>query len=215
MITARLNVDQKSLDNKLEIRYGFSGSVTNRDLLPDQTSTNQQVTTGGSDIFYYPNNVMLPVWPEYNSDGAYFPPSGNPLFILNEFYSNLKENFFQGSVKADYGIVNGLHAGVLGALSEGNNTYDHFAPNVPSANYISNATKSNNNKQDFTGDIHANYQKNFGKQSIDITGVYEYNKFENDGFAVNARGSWLPDPLNNNLGIGNQCTAQWYQFLQK
>ncbi len=200
MITARLNVDQKSLDNKLEIRYGFSGSVTNRDLLPDQTSTNQQVTTGGSDIFYYPNNVMLPVWPEYNSDGTYFLPSGNPLFILTEFYSHLKENFFQGSVKADYGIVNGLHAGVLGALSEGNNTYDHFAPNVPSANYISNATKSNSNKEDFTGDIHTNYQKNFGKQSIDITGVYEYNKFENDGFAVNASGFRLPDPLNNNLG---------------
>ena len=201
MVTARLNIDQKSLDNKLEIRYGLSGTVTNRDLLPDQYSTNQAVG-GGSAIFFYPNNVMLPVWPEYNPDGSYFQPPGNvsPLFFLNEIYSKLKENFFQGSVKADYEIVKGLHAGVLGALSEGNNTFDHFGPAVPSAGYVSSATKSNYNKQDFTGDIHANYQKNFGKQSIDITGVYEYNKFENDGFAVNARGFLVPDLLNNNLG---------------
>jgi TonB-dependent starch-binding outer membrane protein SusC len=199
MVTARLNMDQKSLDGKLDIRYGFSGSVTNRDLLPDQTSTNQQVT-GGAHIFYYPNNIMLPVWPEYNPDGSYFLPPVNPLFILNEFYSKLKENFFQGSVKADYEILKGLHAGVLGALSEGDNTYNFFAPNVPSTTYISNATKSSTNKEDFTGDMHVNYQKNFGKQSIDITGVYEYNKFENDGFAVSANNFLVPGLLNNNLG---------------
>jgi TonB-linked SusC/RagA family outer membrane protein len=196
MVTARLNVDQKSLGDKLEIRYGLSGTVTNRDLLPDQHSTNQQVG-GGSSIF---NNVMLPVWPVHNPDSSYFLPSLNPVFFLNEFYSKLKENFFQGSVKADYEIVKGLHAGVLGALSEGNNTLDQFAPAAPSFGFPSMATKSNYNKEDFTGDIHANYQEKFGKHSIDITGVYEYNKFENDGFAVNARGFLVPDLLNNNLG---------------
>jgi TonB-dependent starch-binding outer membrane protein SusC len=198
MVTARLNLDQKSLDDRLEIRYGFSGSVTNRDLLPDQTSTSQQITNGGSGIFFYPNNIMLPVWPVYNPDGTYFQPYINPLFFLNEFYSNLKENFFQGSVKADYEILKGLRAGVLGALSEGDNTYGSFQPAAPGM--MSMATKSNNNKEDFTGDLHASYQKNFGKQSIDITGVYEYNKFENDGFAVNAGGFLVPDLLNNNLG---------------
>jgi TonB-linked SusC/RagA family outer membrane protein len=199
MLTARLNVDQKSLGDKLDIRYGFSGSVKNRDLLPDQNSTNQQVM-GGSHIFYNANNVMLPVQPEYNPDGTYFQPPGSvsPLFFLNELYSKLKENFFQGSVKADYEIVKGLRTGVLGALSEGDNTYNFFAPAI--AGFSSSATKSNANKEDFTGDIHGNYQKNFGKQSIDITGVYEYNKFENDGFSVNAQGFLIPDLLNNNLG---------------
>ena len=197
MFTARLNMDQKSLDGKLDIRYGVNGSVTNRDLLPDQNSTNQQVN-GGSKIFFYANNIKLPVQPEYNPDGSFFQPYSNPLFFLNQTYSKLKENFFQGSVKADYEIVKGFHAGVLGALSEGENTYDFFEPSSPGM--ISMATKSNTNKQDFTGDIHGNYQKNFGKQSIDITGVYEYNKFENDGFAVNAGGFLIPDLLNNNLG---------------
>jgi TonB-linked SusC/RagA family outer membrane protein len=201
MVTVRLNIDQKTLGDKLDIRYGLSGTVTNRNLLPDQVSTNQAVG-GGSAIFFYPNNIMLPVWPEYKHDGSYFQPPGNvsPLFFLNEFYSKLKESFFQGSFKADYEIVKGLHVGVLGGLSEGENTYNHFNPAIPSLGAISYATKSNNNKEDFTGDIHANYQKSLGKQSIDITGVYEYNKFENDGFAVNARGFLVPDLLNNNLG---------------
>ncbi|HSZ32442.1 MAG TPA: carboxypeptidase-like regulatory domain-containing protein, partial [Puia sp.] len=169
MVTARLNIDQKSLGDKLDIRYGISGTVNNRDLLPDQNSTNQQVS-GGSHIFYYANNIMLPVWPEYNSDGSYFqPPSSgpgvaSPLFILNGIYSKLKENFFQGSVRADYEIVKNLRAGVLGALSEGDNTYNFFAP--AATGLPSYATKSNTNKEDFTGDIHGNYQKNFGKQSI-------------------------------------------------
>ncbi len=199
MVTARLNIDQKSLGDKLEIRYGVSGSVTNRDLLPDQTSTNQQVT-GGSHIFFTANNTMLPVQPEYNPDGTYFQPPGNlsPLFFLNEIYSKLKENFLQGSVKADYEILKGFHAGVLGALSEGDNTYDQFAP--AAAGFAAAATKSNTNKEDFTGDMHGNYQKNFGKQSIDITGVYEYSKFENDGFAVTAQGFQVSDLLDNNLG---------------
>jgi TonB-dependent starch-binding outer membrane protein SusC len=201
MVSARLNVDQKSLGDKLEIRYGFSGSVTNRDLLHDQTSTNQATggsSIGGSDIFLH-TYFLLPVTPVYNPDGSYYlPPPANPIYILDETYSKLKENFFQGSVKADYEIFKGLRAGVLGALSEGDNTFDFFQP--AEIGGISAATKSNSNKQNFTGDMHTNYQKNFGKQSIDITGVYEYNKFENDGFAVNAQGFLVPDPLNNNLG---------------
>lgn len=196
-VTARLNVDQKSLDNKLDIRYGFSGSVTNRDLLPDQTSTNQQIN-GGSGIF---NNLFIPpVLPVYNPDGSYFAPFANPLYKVNSIYSEQKENFFQGSVRADYEIVKGLHAGVLGALSEGDNTYNSFTPALPAYAMISTATKSNTNKDDFTGDMHARYQKNLGKHSIDITGVYEYNQFENDGFAVNAQGFLASNPLNNNLG---------------
>jgi TonB-linked SusC/RagA family outer membrane protein len=210
MITARLNVDQKSLDNKLDIRYSLNTSVINRDFLPDQKSTSQNISDGannsnnsGSYINFFAAS-FLPVWPIHNPDGSFFlPPLGgiNPLQVIHDSYSKQKENFYQGSLKADYEILKGLRLGVLGALSEGNNVYDFFTPMEPGSNSLASATKANFNKQDFTGDIHGNYQKTFGKQSIDITGVYEYNKFENDGFSVSARGFLVPDLLDNNLGL--------------
>jgi iron complex outermembrane receptor protein len=106
----------------------------------------------------------------------------------------------QISVKADYSLTSDLKVGVLGALSRGNDVYDYFKPGFPDFNVVSEASKANYNKQIFTGDIHANYRKTFNKHLIDITGVYEYNQFVNDGFSAKARGFLVPDLLNNNLG---------------
>jgi iron complex outermembrane receptor protein len=50
VITARLNIEQKILNDKLEIDYGINTSVINRSFLPDQSSTSQ-VHKSGSGIF--------------------------------------------------------------------------------------------------------------------------------------------------------------------
>ena len=201
VITSRLTVNQKSFKNKLEVRYSINASVINRDFLPTQSSTSQ-ARTGGAQIFDF-TMKYLPVWPAYNADGSYFlapNTSPNPLFLLNELYTHQREFFFQSSAKADYEILKGLKLGVLGALSTGGDTHDRFWPPLPGTNGSPTASKASNNKQILTGDLHGNYKKSFGKHSIDITGVYEYNNFINDGFSVNAEGFLVPELLNNNLG---------------
>jgi iron complex outermembrane receptor protein len=50
IITARITANQQSFDNKLEIRYGITTAVIQRDFMPDQTSTSQ-VRTQGSNFF--------------------------------------------------------------------------------------------------------------------------------------------------------------------
>ncbi|HYU64808.1 MAG TPA: SusC/RagA family TonB-linked outer membrane protein, partial [Candidatus Paceibacterota bacterium] len=200
VITSRINAVQKSLKNKLEIRYGINTSTIKRDLLPDQTSLNES-RFFGNPIFTTAERY-LPVWPVYNPDGSYYQPptnSINPLFILKEFYFKLRENFFQGSLKADYELFKGMKLGVLGALSRGNELYDRFRPSLPGTNFLAEAVKANHNKQNFSGDIHGNYQKSFEKQTFDFTGVYEYNKYLNDGFGLSAYGFLVPELLNNNL----------------
>lgn len=200
VITSRINAVQKSLKNKLEIRYGINTSTAKRDFLPDQRSTDQS-RTGGSQIFG--SIFYLPVWPAYNPDGSYYAPptnSINPLFILKEIYSKQRENFFQGSFKADYELLKGLKLGALVALSKGNDVYDRYVPVLPGTNSLAEASKDNYNKQNFSGDIHGNYRKSFHRHTIDFTGVYEYNKYLNDGFGLTARGFLVPDLLNNNLG---------------
>ena len=202
VITARLTVDQKSFNDKLEMRYGINTSVINRNFLSDQSSTSQ-VHQSGSGIFYAALH-SLPVIPVYNPDGSYAgyfgDIPGGPVYDLKETYSKQRENFFQTSLKADYTLIRDFKIGVLGALTRGNDVYDYFRPGIPAFNVKSEASKANNNKQIFTGDLHANYRKAVDKHVLDLTGVYEYNQFVNDGFAVKARGFLVPDLLNNNLG---------------
>ena len=194
---------QKSLNNKLEIRYGINATTINRDLLPEQ-GPGSFVSNSGSYVFGAALSA-LPVWPIYNSDGTYFKPNGgaNPVRYLNETTSKQQENLYQVSVTANYKIINSLTVGALGAVTEGNNVYDFFYPGLENTNEQSTASKSNQNKQNYSGDIHANWHQSFGKHTIDLTGVYEYNKFVNDGFSVLAKGFLLPGLVNNNLGAAN------------
>lgn len=201
VLTARITVVQKSLKQKLDINYNLNTSVTKRDFLPGQNATTQ-VRTGG-DIVFNQALSYLPVWPGYNADGSYYMPSGNslsPLFLLKEVYSKQRENFLQVAVKADYRVSKDIYLGVLGSLSRANDVLDKFYPPVQGSPYPGEASKANFNKQAYSGNIHAGYQKKFGKQSLEITGVYEYNKFVNDGFGVTATGYLVPQLLNNNLG---------------
>lgn len=199
-ITTRLTATHKSLKNKLITRYAVNTSIIKRDFLPDQQSTSQS-RTGGAYIFGH-SLGYLPVWPAYKPDGVYsFVPSNilNPLFLVKEVYSKKRENFFQGSLKTDFEVLKEFHVGFLGALSRGNDIYDGFWPGIPGTNGTGQAFKTNNNKEIFSGDIHGHYQKIFRKHTIDITGVYEFNKYINDGFGVTARGYLFPYLLNNNL----------------
>src|SRR5204862_844963 len=102
-----------------------------------------------------------------------------------------------------YEVIPGLKAGVRGAISMGNDVADVFWSSLPSRGYPAQATKSNNNKQNFTGDIHTNYHREFGRHTLDALVVYEYNDFINDGFSVNAIGFQFEDFQTNNLGSAN------------
>ena len=201
VITGRLTAIQKTLKNKLEVTYGIYTAVTNRDFLPDQTSSSQsRLGTSNSFIFTL---WSLPVWPVYKPDGSYYqPPTNaiNPLYNFKEVYSKRREDFFQGSGKVDYELFKGLKLGMLGAITRTNSINDWFFPTPPGTNNLAEASKTNDNKQIFSGDIHGHYKKSWGKHGLDITGVYEYNKLLNDGFGVTARGFVVPGLLNNNLG---------------
>lgn len=200
--SGRLTVNQKSVNNKLDVRYAVNTSITTRDLLFDQSSVSQS-RLGGSFAFDLTLGY-LPVWPAYHPDGSYHNIATknffNPLFLLKEIYRKQRENFFQTSVKTDYELLKGLKAGVLGAITRTTDVHDFFYPGIRERNDRAFAEKNSYNKQNFTGDIHLHYRRTFQKHTVDITGVYEYNKFVNDGFGVMARGFLVPQLLNNNLG---------------
>jgi TonB-dependent SusC/RagA subfamily outer membrane receptor len=181
--TSRLMANQKSFNNKLETSIDISTSVTNRALLFDQWSTNQS-RLGGSGLFSFVLEY-LPVWPVYKPDGSYLTIANagyfNPLFTVKEIIRKQRENFFQTAAKVNYEIIKGLKAGVLGTLSRADNLHDYYYLGIEERHDMPIAVKLSENNQSFTGDAHINYRKSFHKHTADVTGVYEYNKFNHDG----------------------------------
>lgn len=206
VLTARLNADLNTKNKKLNIGYGINTSIIDRDMMPDQSST-AQVRQDGAAIFTVAQR-LLPVWPDYNPDGSYFVvpfPFPSPVYLLNESHSNQKQNFFQTSLKGEFEIIDGLKVGAMAALSNGNDVYTNYFPPFPGTD-VGTGKRANSNKQNFTGDLHINFMKEFGEHRIDFTGVYEYNDFKNDGFSVTADGGHiegliLPDNLGSAINI--------------
>ena len=202
VLTARLNADFTSANEKLRLQYGLNTSIINRDLLPDQSSTGP-VWQGGA-VAFGVTSGYLPVWPVYQSTGSYFQPpfaADNPVSFLNESYSKQKQNFFQTSINGNYELTEGLNIGALAAISTGTDVYDMFRPQRIGTTSDALAGRSNSNKQNVTTDLHLNYKRSFGDHTLDVTGAYEYNDFVNDGFRVNVRGPVVEGLLlNTNLG---------------
>lgn len=202
-VTGRLSLNQRLLNDRLELNFSLNTSLTNRNFLADQFSTNQNIN-GGSVLFGQVANY-LPVWPVYDSTG-YYIPSGNPLgpaFLLNEPDGKQRESLLQGSLKADYRFKPGLTMGFLLALTRGHENFDRFQPTLPGFSFPAEATRSNAEKQNYTGDVHIHYRTRFGKHNLDLTGAYEYNAFTNQGFRLTAKGFLVPQLLTNNLGAAN------------
>jgi len=207
VLTARLNTDLSTKNKKFNISYGVNTSVINRDMLPDQNSTAQS-RQGGAWVFSWAQG-LLPVWPVYNPDGSYFiSPSDflNPVPLLENLNSKQKQNFFQTSLRGDFELIDGLKLGAMAALSNGNDVYSRYWPPFPGTDDLGWGGRTNSNKQNFTGDLHINFRKELGEHLIDVTGVYEYNNFKNDGFGAFARGTHiegliLPDNLSGAISV--------------
>lgn len=203
VVTARVNANFSSVNEKFDVELGINTSVIDRDMLPDQTSTAQN-RLGGAAVFPWTNSY-LPVWPVYLDDGSYFQPPNsipNPVLLVNELHSHQQQNFFQSILRGDYELIKGLKAGATAALSQGNDAYSQFWPPLIGTNDDAFGGRSSASKRNFTGDMHLNYNRAFGDHTLQVMGVYEYNKFINDGFGVEgtgqvAHGLQLPDNLGS------------------
>jgi iron complex outermembrane receptor protein len=198
MFSTRLVADQNSLNNRLKVTYDINSTIIKRDFLPDQNATDQIRNRGT--VFFENTLQAIPVIPAYNPDGTFYRGADGftytPLRFVKSIYNKLRENFFQTSVKGDYELLKGVTVGTLGGISRGNDIYDLFDAVLP----VSVAAKSSNAKQLFSGDLHINLKKQFSRHSLNVSGTYEYNNYQNEGFGVRAEGFLVPELLNNNLG---------------
>jgi TonB-linked SusC/RagA family outer membrane protein len=189
----RFNAEEKALGDKLDILMGVSNVNTTRSLV------------NYAAIGYVFN--ALPTIPvrladgQFNDFGAGYN-AYNPVEYLTNTYDRHNEYLTNINTTINYNIVPELKVGVTGATSRNNIQTHLFIPSFKAQNSNSAASDSTFNQNSYKGDIHASYDKHFGKNTISATAVYEYSVFYNQNFFASAQQILVPSGLDNNLGTG-------------
>jgi iron complex outermembrane receptor protein len=190
----RLTAEQKAFNGKLDILY----NVVN-------TETTHQLTN--ANIFYWAYNIP-PTVPEF-TNGVLTPLNNynysNPVWLqLNELWKST-DYLKQDQVTANYELIKGLKAGVSGNISRLNTQYDYYQPVIPGIGGENQGVKYSDNYNSDRGDVHINYNGQFGKHNISATGVYEYNYYEDDYYSASGEGFQVDLTQDNALASGNNA----------
>ncbi|WP_080053868.1 SusC/RagA family TonB-linked outer membrane protein [Spirosoma aerolatum] len=196
-LTGRINLDQKSFDNRLNVQYNLS-----------YTETNKNYDNG----FFGRALTFLPTLPVRNPDGSYYEVGGsfdlfNPVAMMENVVNNGVQRYLQGGMNLRYEVLDGLTLGVSGQIQR-DNTVGNFYTNPAIKAFAANNgragrsyTESNTKLLELT----ANYTKGFGSQNSNysLLAGYSYQNFDNDGFQAANSGFVTSDITYNNLGLGS------------
>jgi TonB-linked SusC/RagA family outer membrane protein len=193
----RFTAQQKALNDKLTLQVGILNSTTNRKL----TDYN----------IFYEAYSSPPVYPVKNSDGSYFAYTDfalqNPVQQQMGETDKGVENLTIMNATVDYELVPGLKLGVRGATSHFNNQIEYFQPVFPVVGNSNIGALANSNDNSKKGDIHLNFDKDWGQSNLSALAVYEYNDFN-----YNASGTVASNLLLDQIGAWNlQSAPQAYQ----
>ncbi|MGN6195116.1 MAG: SusC/RagA family TonB-linked outer membrane protein [Ginsengibacter sp.] len=193
----RFTAQQKALNDKLTLQVGILNSTTNRKL----TDYN---------IFYEAYSTPA-VYPVKNADGSYFAYTDfalqNPVQQQMEETDKAVENLTILNATVDYELIHGLKVGVRGSTSHFNDQLEFFEPVFPVVGNSNVGSLANSNDDSKKGDIHINFDKDWGKSNLSALAVYEYSKF-----SYNASGSVASNLLLDQIGAWNLGAApQAYQ----
>ena len=193
----RFTAQQKALNDKLTLQVGILSSTTNRKL----TDYN----------IFYEAYSSPPVYPIKNSDGTYFSYTDfalqNPVQQQMEETNKGVENLTIMNATVDYEVIPGLKAGVRGSSSRFNNQIEYFQPVFPVVGNSNVGALATSNDLSKKGDIHLNYDKQWGENNLSALAVYEYSDFN-----YNGNGTVASNLLLDAIGAWNlQSAPQAYQ----
>ena len=200
----RFNAQQKALDDRLVVSVGIVNSEITRNLI-DGT------------IFY--NAYATPPWiPELKNgvDNPFFDYFyQNPALLQKLQTRNAKEHLVQTYGTVDYSVLKNVKVGATGSITKFNRQYDFYQPVIPGWNNQNNGSKENYNRNSQKGDVHINYNNDFGKSNLSVLGAYEYNKYEYDIFSASAKGFAVDNFTNNALQLGDPALSRVSSYKEE
>ncbi len=213
-INARLSINQKALNNKLDIQFSAIYNTSKSDFIdygsdaPNLTISGTGQETNNPFLFAYSMNPTNPIFDNSSTNiyGGYFQPnqyaSQNPVAYLNQIYNKGQVNNFNGSVRLEYALTKSLKAFVFGSQNNINSVNDFASPRAAYNTPLGFAKKANSNEINKLGNAGLIYKKAFGEHSFDAIGVYEYYRNTRDEFSVAVTDLRYDNVLSNNLSLG-------------
>lgn len=195
-LNTSLRVNQKAMDNRLNLNYKLTYSSLNRQF-NDNWALQQ--------AFRY-----RPTDPVYNADGTYFADGEpfqyyNPVALIEEDESIGKENYVTASLDGSYEIADGFKVGVLGAYNVGNKLNSRYRTHKYP---IGSSLNGQANRDSYYDDqklleLRAEYSKDIGLHGIQAFIGYSFQEQTYEQFSAYNRGFDLDGQSFNDLGSGS------------
>lgn len=177
-VTGRINLDQKAINNKLNVQYNLSltsttGQLANNDII------NRAV-------------LFLPTLPVRDADGEYYEVRGsfdlrNPVAMLENYRNDEDRRVLIGGVNMRYELFKGFTVGANGAYRYENRIQSE-AYNGSIYAYESNQGSTSrrlDQSNDKLLELTAQYKHNFANRSdFTVLGGYSFQEVNNDGFSA-------------------------------
>lgn len=209
-MSARLNLQQKAINNKLLIDFGLTGS---------REKQKQAAASGNSGDFRGGILAGLFKWnptnPLVNPDGSYNQISQsvpNPRAMQDLIDDRFNVDRILANISAEFEIVAGLKAKAFIASNVSNGNRDSYYSRdlINFTPYGGVATKGVVTSSSFQTDYTLAYTKAMGANNLSILGGFSYQNFKNGNFGITVR-DFLNDAIkSDNLGTGKDNTVAPY-----
>lgn len=194
-LNARLNLTQKTFNDRLEIQLLISHQTANKHFSDYQAFNSAQ--------------RLNPTYPVYNPDGTYFQVQGlfetdNPLARLAQITNEAEEKQTLINAKVSLEVIKGLWIRVNASTNNNHGLAGEFTPSSWNGfgNNTASAQRNTYQTNDQLIETNLNYVTSLGKSNLAFLAGYSYQIVTNEGFEAGNRD--FPDIFGyNNLGAGN------------
>lgn len=198
-LQAKIAVNQKELNDKLNISYNFLYTQTKREYT-DQNVLQQAFRRNPTEPVYDPGNILA---------GGYYRNTGpfdyyNPVAMLSEEVNTGDQQLFTGSARASYEIINGLNAVVFGSIQredyKDSNYFTRFYPIALGNNGVANLSTGRNNNNLLEASI--DYKRKFGDHDFQAIAGYSFQEGNYERFNGSNNNFDTDLYQYNNIGAG-------------
>ncbi|MFA5296752.1 MAG: SusC/RagA family TonB-linked outer membrane protein [Lutibacter sp.] len=201
--TGRLDLSQKSFNDKLNITMGMSATIEKNDYV-------NYGSNSGTDVLFQ-SFQRLPTDPIYNADGSYFETTRvfnyyNPAASLNQIQNERDAKKYTGNLGLDYTFIEGLNGAVNLSYLRNDDETTYFEPKytntIGTQNTLIRAGYGKRAYENWAqGMLEATltYKKTFNNvHNLTALAGYSYRKQDWDGLSSEGR-----EPISNSLGADN------------
>jgi iron complex outermembrane receptor protein len=198
-LQGRINVDQKALNNRLNIQYNLAFTNDDKKLLDDNI-------TGRAALF-------LPVFPVRNADGTYYEQPGsfdlfNPVAMREGQTWDRRDRTVIAATNIGYEIIDGLtlRANLAYRLNNGIEGRKYQTGIRAYLNANGEAQRRTDETNNVLAEGFANYVRSFDNINMNLLAGYSFQQETNEGFNARNQG-FVTDELGyNQLGQGTATT---------